>query len=533
MRHLIGAFLSHKNKWRLKNILFTYGSVFFRYSKSYKNWVRVNNMKPTVWQIDEGVMSKIKNQKEQDLDFIVCGMPRGGTTYLGEMFNAHKDVYCYFMETSVFRQLFLFGRDRPFPKQNIPLLEQWLRAEFKAVLLDSTDPERVVTFRRLTKYKDILKEFGLDEVSGPGIRIVDKHDFECFLKEIVQLYQDGLHGKALFKAGGRVLSRYIRNVTERPILGEKTPDNLFYLENLYEANPKLQVFCVIREPLSTIESMKRRAENNHEVFDSVFSEDLLSSIAEYYKHIKIIYEGCQKFDPSVFHVIRYEDFIESPATIMEGIYGNLGIEQTQASIDIVNQLVMPTPKNHKRELNISAAESKLIDLILGKMLDYFGYDKGFFNELGLSVSASNNTLGMSEGIIPLSGLHLAAIEKLKEISWTWATRSVSLFLLFNKNRQFIRVSLVADYPMEINLEEVILILSSGEQEIGRYTINKGQQELQFSIDLAALPTKEADANILCADLQMTATVSYTPLTIPNMGGDMRDFSVLIRSLKLE
>lgn len=458
------------------------------------------------------------------LDFIVCGMPRGGTTFFGQLFNVHQDVYCYFMETSLFRQLHVFGKDRPFPLENIAALEACLRAEFTGVLVEATRDERTKKFRRLINYKNLLGEHGLTEASGPGIRVWDDATVEVFIRQVVDLFRQGLHGEALFKAGANLLAEHLRGVTARPMLGEKTPDNLFFVEDLQEASPDLKAFCILREPYSTLESMKRRAMRT-ESFDSAFSKEVWGGIVDYYRFMRAAYDLSTRSSPATFDVYRFEDLLDDPVREMERAYRTLGLEMPDAARKILPQLRVPTDKRHTHELNLSAAEYKLIEMTLGHMLRHFGYADAIE---GRGDAGDADVAKFSEGVLPLSGLYMDG-ELSGRIEHKWMAAKADLFLLYARNRTRIRIRMACNFPSALGLESVTLVFSSGERELARIRTSPVQEHIEVDIDLGGIEKSEASASMFGSHLRISSSSSYAPITVPGLGMDIRDFSYLIVS----
>lgn len=457
--------------------------------------------------------------------FVVCGMPRGGTTFFGQLFNVHEDVYCYFMETSLFRQLFTFGRDRPFPAENLPLLEQWLRTEFWGSLVEGTEQARVRKFRRLVKYEDLLARHGLAEPGGPGIRVWNQESFEPFLQELLDLFRNGAYGKDLFQQGLQLLARHFGNVTARRILGEKTPDNLFFLDALHEADPALKAFCILREPYSTLESMKRRALRNEPFFDSAFSKEVLGGIVDYYRFMRAAYVYSLRAAPGSFHVCRFEDLVHDPREVMEQVYAAMGLGMTDAAREILPQLSIPTDKKHIQALDLSATEHRLIEMILGPMLTHFGYA----HEAG---DGNGSAVDFSEGVIALAGLHMGG-ELSNQVNDKWMAGQAELFLLYGSDRSKLVLNLGCAFPAALGLQDVVLTISAGDRELLALRLPPALPDFSIEIPLDRLDAMAASDTISAVVLTIASSASYTPITVAGLGADIREFSFLIKSCRYE
>lgn len=457
--------------------------------------------------------------------FVVCGMPRGGTTFFGQLFNAHPDVFCYFMETSLFRQLWMFGRHRPFPRENLPLLEGWLRPQLFGTLVEGTVEARLQTFRRLCKFRDVLGQHGLGEASGPGMRVWDANNFEPFFQKVIGLFRDGLYGPALFEAGMALLGEEMGHATARPYLGEKTPDNVFFLDALHAAQPSLRTFCILREPHSTLESMKRRAMRNDSFFDTAFSTEVLYGISDYHRWMDAAYRHARATTDGSFHPVRFEDLVSDPIPQMAGVYAALGLDMPQVTCDILPQLTLPTEKKHMCDLALGAAEHRLIQLVLGDMLAYFGYPQPE-PPPGLADAAPD------EHILALGGVHQPA-DALHGISDAWMSQRADLFLLHAPRRTRLVFDMGCNFPPELGLRKVTLRFLSGEREVLRLDLDAVTPRVEVEIPLAALDRAPAGGHMLGAKLVLECSHAFTPITVPGKGPDLREISFLIRSCRFD
>lgn len=460
------------------------------------------------------------------LDFVVCGMPRGGTTFYGQLFNVHPDVFCYFMETGLLRQLALFASDRPFPHENLPALEQWLRSDMREVLLEGTREPRLQQFRRLVKYREVLAGHGLDEPSGPGLRVWDDATFDAFLRELLSLFTSGLYGAPLYEAALALLARHFRAVTQRSVLGEKTPDNLFHLDALRAASPALQVFCILREPYSTIESMKRRALRNAGFGDTAFAREVLGGLAEYYRYMMAAHEHALKAPAGTFHAQRFEDLVRDPETAMTTAWAALGLETPDVACRILPELSLPTDKRHIHDLGLSPAEHRLIEITVGPMLAHFGYEVG---ETPAGVTAAG---GVDEGILPLAGVHHAGGPGLHVVD-AWLARRADLFLLFREDRRKLVLNMGCNFPAALGVDLVRLDFEIGGQPIESMTVAPVHPWFEVELNLQGIAAASAGDGILGARLRISSSAAYAPITVAGMGHDMRDTSFLLRSCRFE
>lgn len=461
------------------------------------------------------------HDQDATLNFVVGGMPRGGTTYLGQLFNLHPDVFCYVMETALFRELSIFAADRPLPPENMPVLEAYLRADLRMTVVDGTEESRLATFPRLPKYRNLMLLHGLAEPSGPGLRVWDAARFETFLEALLALFRNGLYGPELFAEGARLLARQFRQVTARPVLGEKTPDNLFHLDALHAADPNLKVFAAVREPHATIESMKRRALRNRGFGDSAFAAEVRGAIADYYHHLRPAYEFSLEAPPGVFHVHRYEDLLRDPAAEMELAFAQLGLETPKVTRRMLPQMSLPTPERFLTDEGVTPAEHRLVEMICGPMLRAFGYED--------NAPPLVDAAGFEEGIIPLSGFHAPRGAPINEV---WIGRRADLYVLYQGHRKSLYFNLGVNLPPALSVYDVAV-----EFEVDGVVMHVERVPAQtpwFVVELP-LPTDEAHHAIgafFGARIIVRASAWYVPISVAGAGPDLREISVLVREARL-
>jgi Sulfotransferase family len=174
------------------------------------------------------------------LDIIVGGMPRGGTTALAELLCLHPDCYCFSAETHFIPIAHRFLTMAPRPPAARPFVEAEIAREVHFAIgtmlkynLDLTEDKR----------HDII----LDE---------DIDDWCRFLSALVMANGDAASGLAEVVAR---MGRFFRAKTGRPVVGEKTPDNIAAVAAFGPLGSR-RVLAVSREPFAVIASLERRAE---------------------------------------------------------------------------------------------------------------------------------------------------------------------------------------------------------------------------------------------------------------------------------
>lgn len=466
-----------------------------------------------------------KAADDETMSFLVCGMPRGGTTFFAQLFNVHESVYCYFMETAIVRQLHMFGHARPLPAENLGVLEKWLRMQLYGTLVEGTSPERIAKFGRLIRFRKMLEEHGLGEPSGPGVRVWDAAGCERLVGDLMELFRAGLHGPALMQAGLQVMAAHLRTATNRPILGEKTPDNLSYLDMVYAAAPATQVFCILREPYTTIASMRYRALKGETFFDSAFSKEIINGILGYYQSLATANEQARRRGGDGFHVLRYEDLLRDPAGIMGRAFDILGLGTTPAANELLPRLRHPSKRDKVADMQITPRERWLIDSILGPQLRYFGYED-------LPVSDGHLDGCVDEMILPLRGIYTDGAPE-AVIDHNWMARTAEIFFMVQPSRKKILIQMWPGFPGNLGEGSATLRATIDGKTHAEAQVAVGSGEFCLEIDLPGIDLKSAPNGMRAFTLRLESSLGFEPITVPGAGLDMRELSLLVKSCKLQ
>jgi hypothetical protein len=460
------------------------------------------------------------------LDFIICGMPRSGTTFLAQVLNGHSDIYSYFMETALFRQLWMFGEDRPFPSENLDELESWVKSQFNTQV-DMVDS--LSSIREIKRYRTLIQEYQRDDESEPGLRLFERDDVYSFTQNILNLFRRGLYGPSLMNEGSRLLAKYIGHKTKRSIIGEKTPDNIMALDMLYEGCPQTYVFCTVREPFSTIRSMMNCSQRGVEAWDKAFSSSFISSLAQYYMYLKKIIHYMTVSPPGKFHVMRYEDLVKEPCQYVNHIYGLLNVSVSRTGLEFTKKHSSPSPSKNISKMNYDDTETAFARLILNPLTGMFGYDDAFYRERGMNIEQSGIDVS-DESAIMLDGIYQNEESRIENC---WMSGEGSLFLVFSKSRERIVLNFWSSFPQEAGTDQIKLEMMSGNRIVGETVVNTGQRTSTIEVGREGLFPYYVREEFLGVHLHFRSSFSFRPITIPGMGYDMREISFMLRYIELK
>ena len=170
------------------------------------------------------------------LDFVVGGIPRGGTTAFADAFNRHPDIYCHASESHLVEFAAQMSGMLPIPAAATPAVRAELRRRLQINLIDSV-------------------EFNLQMGSPePPLRFGEA-DLDLLADGMAPAFNRRSQGLACADRLSAILARELRQRSGKPLVGEKTPTNALALDQLgWQWTPPnaAPVFVVVRRPFAVI-----------------------------------------------------------------------------------------------------------------------------------------------------------------------------------------------------------------------------------------------------------------------------------------
>ena len=140
---------------------------------------------------------------------------------------------------------------------------------------------------------------------------LDKKWSERTMKEM------GLDGDRLrYLLWDRILHRELAT-SGKPIIAEKTPNNVFIPDKLRESWPDARFIFLLRHPAAIAESRKNWFKGNPDNYDEEQNHDLIRRYCEALEECRQNYDGI---------TVRYEELTEDPASVTRQICEFLGID---------------------------------------------------------------------------------------------------------------------------------------------------------------------------------------------------------------
>ncbi|WP_310475958.1 sulfotransferase [Sandarakinorhabdus sp.] len=288
------------------------------------------------------------------LDFIVGGIPRGGTTAFADAFNQHPEIYCHASETHLLPFAAEIAATSAVTAAAVPAVCEELRRRLRINLIE-------------------LVEFNLQLGSPmPDLRFSDR-DIDLLAVEMTRPLGEGCTGLAYANQLGAILARELRQRSGKRVVGEKTPSNVLALDRLgwnatRAASPP--VFVVVRRPFAVINSMQVRLANPEDVYSANFSGNIAEQAGYFVRHAL----ACARLVQAGAQLYRYENLNGNPQLYIRkaldsiGVAGNDRIAHSLAQT--INFRGLPDSRSQ-----FTSRDQALIDAITRPALDQLGYGR--------------------------------------------------------------------------------------------------------------------------------------------------------------
>jgi hypothetical protein len=288
------------------------------------------------------------------LDFVVGGIPRGGTTAFADAFNRHPEIYCHASETHLLEFAAQMSGAIPIPAAALPAVRAELRRCLQINLID-------------------LVEFNLQMGSPePPLRFGEA-DVDLLADEMASALNSTSQGLACADRLSAILARELRQRSGKPLVGEKTPTNALALDQLgWQRTPSnaAPVLVVVRRPFAVIRSMQARLDNPIDAFASNYRGSIAEQAGYYARHAL----ACARLLRAGARLFRYEDLSGNPHLTFRHALQAIGVAATDRIVHELAHTIQYRGRNTSRS-GFAVDEQALIDAITQPALDQLGYGR--------------------------------------------------------------------------------------------------------------------------------------------------------------
>lgn len=324
-----------------------------------------------------------------NLDLIIGGMPRGGTSAIADLFNCSDNAYCYYGETHWVPLMMEFALHGPAPSTSLKQMSEILLHENKHVLIE------------MMRYA--IKLGSADE----KILIFDDADIPVISEQIMAFVASGLYGAELLKAVLGVMRQHLSDKTGKQFIGEKTPSNVFGFAKFGTVGAD-RALMIIREPFSVIRSMRKRTEQSEDIYANPFRENIWPLIGHWIEYADAMLTA-DNFSNT--KVVRYEDHLSGDIENVMELVNWSGLQDKTGPLSRIEQEKMArhfkqtVPAQVSFEnLGFFSKEAALVWYLTHAFRKDFDYQGDFFSSrLGLTPTFDTSSISLENAIIPLSG----------------------------------------------------------------------------------------------------------------------------------
>ena len=195
------------------------------------------------------------------------GIPRSGTTLLERSLNAHPEI-AVCPESMVFGHIYRYGAD-------VSTKDEWIN---RSILMDSG--------KWLSNYNTSLNEILREKLSDLEYSKNTLHEILC-----------NIAGKFASGASAR-------------LIGEKTPDHLYYIDTITEFCPDHKFIVIQRDPFDCVYSIAKAINGRS---NSGIPCKVLFAASGIVKQGESVIKLLRKKDDGSILYVWYEDLVTSPS----------------------------------------------------------------------------------------------------------------------------------------------------------------------------------------------------------------------------
>lgn len=448
------------------------------------------------------------------MDFLVGGVPRGGTTVAAKFLSLHRDMFCYAGETHIVPLLHeLFGQ-HPCAPAKIDTCIEFLRQQFMTTMVT-------------------MPRFSVSRGAHPANLIFDEQAVEDVLAFVRGRLAEGRCGQDLYHDALDLLSTLLAARDPRPLRGEKTPSNVFALAEYGGPGGPAPV-VVLREPLGVVRSMRCRQDQ----FAGPFSGEIENCIGLYLEYVDACLR-CLKQPGAT--LVRYEEMADDPAEVLRRAYALFGREPEERVVRFVEkggdkEVADRAPMNYRRLTyspkleGIRGLDAWKIAELTRSVREAAGYDDACLARIGYPLAEHCPVAEVPTLVTPLGGFH-----KCESESHVWMKRQGRLAVYLPRTaKAVVRLSFWSNFPEEICGGRDItlsLLVDGAPREQVRVPAGQAATRLKTTLSGADLrPMGEAGS---FAVLELRSSLAYAPIAVLDNTTDHRVVSFVFTGWKVK
>jgi hypothetical protein len=459
-------------------------------------------------------MDAARTGRVQDMDILLGGIPRSGTTALARAVALHPEIFCWSSESALLPVMDQVTMGLPMRRENQLLVERMLFRQLKSVLIDKSDWHR--------------------EIIGVVPTV------ELTLEAVHRLAVDatGILGKNLrrdqaLQECGQLLARFFRQYTTRRLIAEKTPSNALLVPGMLGLARRWLV--THREPFAVIASMYARS--TADPWGEVMAGEIEQRVGLYSRHAQCI--ASAGLHSTEVMVVPFDELLSNPSHTLARACAFLGVESTSDYLDRVVGIVggptttdaweRVTPLNRWKILHLCASEMSAL-----------GYSQDYY-QVPFEHMIQGTPKALESCIEPLYGVFKAA--EPDRLAWMQRSSSLAVYAPIGINTLVLRIYNQISPLIEHSCAPGLAVddLRIQAHNIGPDNCSVLLSELSLAsdfckdwlIDLHAAEPVGHHGNWRLLRINFETNFAYTPCLTLVDAADERTFSVGLAGCRLE
>jgi hypothetical protein len=257
-----------------------------------------------------------------EMDILLGGIPRSGTTALARAIELHPDIFCWSGETGLLPLLDELTRGLPMRADNLVGVTKMICRHLKSVLIDQ---------REWIAAKDHV---------APPVRI-NVEAVEHLASQVAAVLQSQLSRAQTLKNCTGILRTFLNQYNNRLLLAEKSPSNVLLIDGSLTLARRWLI--THREPFAVIASMLERTKSDP--WAGIMGGEIEQRIGLYIRHARSVISA--KASPSEAMLLGYDSLITDPCGSLANVCSFLRVEPTLSYLDQVRCIIGGKPATDK------------------------------------------------------------------------------------------------------------------------------------------------------------------------------------------
>lgn len=446
------------------------------------------------------------------LDVLVGGVPRGGTTVAAKFLSLHEDVFCYASETHLISLMQSMFSQLPCRADKVEAVIDFLHQQFLVAMVE-------------------MPRFNVNQGAHPKNLLFNEKHVACLVDAVRSHLTAQLSGVELYQTSLVTLRDLLAQVEQRPILGEKTPGNIFAMAD-YVGQAETKNIVVMREPFGVLRSMKSRVDGG-DPYSSAFQGGLETNIGMYLEYATAAHRALQSSNSLL---VSYEDMATNPALAVTRMLAFLGRTPEERVVRFVetgkDREIADRAPMHYRRLSVNSGFGELSPVDTWKVLsitrpirEALGYSDAVLAQFGFDISIEWPGLDVPTTVLPMSGFHQGE-------EAPWMKRKGSLIAYAGKGRSYnLTLELKSIFPEQVEGEVELKVFINGVLRES-LKVGTGYQFTVIDVNVKADELVPISNKGGYAIIDLESSHAFVAIGHMDEGKDVREMSFLLSKAKI-